>query len=333
MMGPMGSPPGSPDRTWHALGEHRRTAHGEVFTIDLPGPTGPATPDPVVVLHGFPTSSADWRHVLDALGRGQRRVVLFDFLGFGLSDKPDIRYGIDLHADTTVELLDMLGIRRCVLVSHDMGDTVGGELLARTMPIGSIPADPAWAAPAGTAPPTSGRGGPPPPLELNVTGRVVVNGSIYLELAALTPGQQRLWALPDERLDERLGAFIGGESLAEGLAGVCHPDHRPGEDELAAMVAAIEHHDGHLLLPRLIRYLDDRRRAEERYTGAIEQHPGPLQILWAQQDPVAVAAMGERLARRAPGAVLHRLDGFAHYPMVEDPGRFGTVLAAALGNS
>ncbi len=312
-----------------ALGDHLATPAGDVFVVDLDVPG--ATDDPVVVLHGFPTSSFDWRNVLDALGRGRRRVVLFDFIGFGLSDKPDVRYGIDLHADTTVAVLDALGIERCVLVTHDMGDTVGGEVLARTMPAGTVVDDPAWSAPADAPVITSGTGRPPEPSALSVTRRVIVNGSIYLDLASLTDGQHRLWSAPDERLGDELGELVGGDGLGQGIAKVFHPDHQPDDAERDALVASIEYRAGHLLMPRLIRYLDDRRRAEARYTGAIETHPSPLHILWADDDPVAVAAMGEQLAARRADADYRRLTGLGHYPMIEDPARFGAALAGALG--
>lgn len=316
-------------QAWHDLGRLVETPGGRVFVVDLDVPD--ATEDPVVVLHGFPTSSLDWRDVLDDLGRGRRRVVLFDFLGFGLSDKPDRRYGIDLHADTTVAVLDALGIDRCVLVTHDMGDTVGGEILARTLPAGTVPDDPAWSAPDEAPVITSGTGRPPDPLDLEVTRRVIVNGSIYLDLASLTDGQHRLWSAPDERLGDELSELVGGDGLGRGIAKVFHPDHQPDDAERAALVAAIEYQNGHLLMPRLIRYLDDRRRAESRYTGAIETHPSPLVILWADDDPVAVAAMGAQLASRRTDARYRPLAGFGHYPMVEDPARFGAALRDALG--
>lgn len=335
MMHPMNRHEPIPDTTvasWHELGSIVPTPAGGVFVVDLAAPFRVDDLEPVVVLHGFPTSSMDWRGVLDDLGRGRRRVVLFDFLGFGLSDKPDVRYGIDLHADTAVAVLAALGIDRCVLVTHDMGDTVGGELLARTLGAGIVADDPAWSAPADAPVITSGTGSPPDRLQLEVTRRVITNGSIYLDLAALTAGQQRLWSAPDERLPDELGELVGGEGLGKGLAQVFHPDHQPDAVERAALVASIEHGGGHLLMPRLIRYLDDRRRAEARYTGAIEVHPSPLHIIWAQQDPVAVAAMGEQLAGRRPDARFERLEGLGHYPMIEDPSRFGAAVAAALDN-
>ncbi len=316
---------------WHELGRNLATPHGDVFVVDL-APNNPAQAqrDPVVVLHGFPTSSFDWRHVLDALGRGERRIVLFDFLGFGLSSKSDIRYGIDLHAGTALTILEQLDIHRCVLVTHDMGDSVGGEMLARTMTSGVVVDDPAWFDPSIVV---SGTRRPPGSANLDVSQRIIVNGSIYLDLASLTEGQQRLWSAEDARLPDELGQLIGGDAYADGLARVFHPDHQPDASERAAQIELMEFGGGHLLLPRLIRYLDDRKRAEARYTGAIELHPSPMTILWAQQDPVAVAAMGEQLAQRCPRAQLNRLDGLGHYPMIEDPVRFGAALAGALANS
>lgn len=302
------------------------TPFGRVFVVDAPG-DDPAR-NPIVVLHGFPTSSFDFHRVFDRLVATGRRVVLFDFLGFGFSDKPDRRYGIDLHADTAVALLAMLGIDRFTLVTHDMGDSVGGELLARTMPAGSVPDDPAWAHDApGDA--ILSADGPPAPWAATITDRVITNGSIYLELAELTRGQHMLWSAPDARLDPDTATLIAA-GLPGGLAQVCHAATMPDDQELEAQAEVVRCNDGAALMPRLIRYLDDRRRAEQRYTGAIETHPSPLTILWAQNDPVARAPMGEQLGARRADAHLVRLEGVGHYPMVEAPEVFGGALIAAL---
>ena len=72
---------------WRTRGRTTATAAGEVFVVDVP-PHEDHGRDPLLVLHGFPTCSADWRHVVEGLAV-DRRVVLFDFVGFGLSAKPD----------------------------------------------------------------------------------------------------------------------------------------------------------------------------------------------------------------------------------------------------
>ena len=75
-------------------------------------------------------------------------------------------------------------------------------------------------------------------------------------------------------------------------------------------------------MARTIRYIEDRRAREARYTGAIERHPSPLHVVWGRDDPVAVYAMTERLLAARPDATLVTLDGVAHWPMIEDPEGF-----------
>jgi pimeloyl-ACP methyl ester carboxylesterase len=84
---------------------------------------------------------------------------------------------------------------------------------------------------------------------------------------------------------------------------------------------------GHLLLTRLIRYIDERRQNESRFTGAIESDPSPLHIVWGMDDPIAVPSMVDTLLAARPDATVVRLDGVGHYPMVEAPALF---LASAL---
>src|SRR5690606_9059665 len=89
--GPMPASP-SPDPAAQAVDDWRQRGRmiaagpdGEaVFVVEVPGPGTPDGP-PLLVLHGFPSNCFDWRHVVGDLA-AQRPVVLFDFLGFGLSD-------------------------------------------------------------------------------------------------------------------------------------------------------------------------------------------------------------------------------------------------------
>jgi len=118
--------------TWETAGERLPVGDGaEVWAGRFPA-SGEAGNPPLLVLHGFPTCSYDWRAVLPVL-RAERDVVLFDFVGFGLSDKPDRRYGLRLHADTAEAVAAHFGLVEVDLLTHDMGDSVGGELLARSL--------------------------------------------------------------------------------------------------------------------------------------------------------------------------------------------------------
>jgi pimeloyl-ACP methyl ester carboxylesterase len=281
---------------WEAIGARRELCGHGVFTIDAPA-IGPEAHAPLLVLHGFPTSSFDYAAVLDGLRAG-RRVLLFDMLGYGLSDKPDQAYTMALQADVAAAFVAALGLDRLALLSHDMGDTVGGELLARR-------AEGSW------------------PVE--VTQRVVTNGSIYIQQAHLTNGQLLLLGLPDEVLQP--GVPINAATLTQSLrdtfspATPLVPEGWP-EDPVPAAAAQIVHADGHLVLPRLIRYIEERRVNEWRFTGAIESDPSPLHVVWGLDDPIAVPSMADTLLAARPDATSVRLERVGHYPMIESPSRF-----------
>lgn len=287
---------------WEQLGARAALGpSGEpVWSARFPAVGGTAGP-PVLLLHGFPTCSYDWRHVVPAL-RAAREVIVFDFLGFGLSGKPDRRYGLRLHADTAAAVVAHLGVSEVDLVTHDMGDSVGGELLARSL---------------------DGE------LSFGVRRRVLANGSIYLDMAHLSDGQQLLMALPDAR-EERVGAD-GGAAFQRGLRETLAVGSTVADDELADLAALARRDGGLELLPRTIRYLEDRRAEERRFTGAIEQHPSPLAVVWGAQDPIAVVAMVAVLAAARPDVSVTILDGVGHYPMLEAPDRFAAAVLHAIG--
>ena len=87
----------------------------------------------LLLLHGFPSSSYDWRLLLEELPG--RNVLAFDFLGFGLSAKPrEHDYSLFWQADLTEELVRRHGAGRPVfIVAHDMGTSVANELMARDL--------------------------------------------------------------------------------------------------------------------------------------------------------------------------------------------------------
>src|ERR1700722_13315314 len=80
-------------RAWQQSGQVVELLGHRIFVREVQG-AGP----PLLFLHGYPTSSHDWARVLDHLPG--RRAVCFDFLGYGLSDKPrDHGYSLLFQAD------------------------------------------------------------------------------------------------------------------------------------------------------------------------------------------------------------------------------------------
>jgi pimeloyl-ACP methyl ester carboxylesterase len=282
---------------WERRGAYRNVLGRQVFVVDR-SPADAGEGVPALVLHGFPTSSHDWHRLLEPLGR-RHRIVLLDMLGYGLSDKPDQRYSLFQQADVVEAVARDLELDEVALVTHDMGDSVGGELLARDLD--------------GT-------------LAFRVARRVISNGSIYLEMAHLTDGQQLLLSLPDERLAEGLGR----DALVVALRGTFAPGSSVPDEDVETAADLVLRDGGELMLPRTIRYIEERREHEGRWTGAIERHPSPLTIVWGDADPIAVWPMAERLHEARPDATLVRLRDVGHYPMLEAPGEFNAAVEHAL---
>ncbi len=87
--------------------------------------------DPVLCLHGEPTWSFLYRKMIPLLARFHR-VLAFDFIGFGRSDKliASQDYSFGLHKRTLTAFMDALGLRRITAVVHDWGGLVGLQVVS-----------------------------------------------------------------------------------------------------------------------------------------------------------------------------------------------------------
>ena len=80
---------------------------------------------PVLFVHGTPTWSYEWRHLIGALAP-RWRCIAPDLLGFGLSDRPrDFPYTPEAHREVLAEFAGRLGLDDVTLVVHDYGGPVG----------------------------------------------------------------------------------------------------------------------------------------------------------------------------------------------------------------
>jgi len=80
--------------------------------------------DPILFLHGNPTSSYLWRNILPYLTPHGRCIAL-DLIGMGKSDKPDIAYRFHDHYRYVEGLIEKLGLKNITFVLHDWGSGLG----------------------------------------------------------------------------------------------------------------------------------------------------------------------------------------------------------------
>jgi pimeloyl-ACP methyl ester carboxylesterase len=116
------------DRSEYPFAPHWfETSHGRIHYVEA----GPENASPVVFVHGTPTWSFEWRHLIKGLSHprdaGTRyRYLAPDHLGFGLSDKPtDWTFRPEDHAANFAAWVEHLGLKNITLVVHDFGGPIG----------------------------------------------------------------------------------------------------------------------------------------------------------------------------------------------------------------
>lgn len=270
-------------RAWRSSGELIELGGRQIFVRSRAG-EGP----PVLLLHGYPSSSYDWRHAFELLPR--RRLTAFDFLGFGLSDKPrEHVYSLLAQADLVQEIAARFaGEEPVVLVAHDMGSSVATELMARDID-GVLP------------------------FELD---RVLLfNASLVLEKASLRPGQKLLRS----RLGPLVARLSNERGFRRSFARIFSTEHPLTREEAADQWALLAHNGGNRILDRLIYYLHERVAFKSRWHGALRDWPDRLELAWASRDPICTEAVLQAVLALRPSVPLTRFPELGHYPQLEDP--------------
>lgn len=243
---------------------------------------------PLLFLHGYPSSSFDWRLVLDRLPG--RRATCFDFLGFGLSEKPrDLVYSLNLQADLAGAVARRFGGHPVVVVAHDMGSSVVTELLARAV-----------------------EGRP----EFPIAAVLLFNASLVLERASLTISQKLLRS----RLGPVAARLSTRTSFRVQFARIFSSTHPLSAEEAEDQWCLLAREDGHRILDKLTFYLHERVRYAQRWHGALRDWPGRLDLGWAGRDPICTEAVLAAVRELRPAAELTRFPELGHYPQIEDPG-------------
>lgn len=270
---------------WRASGEtFDHEGHKIFFRLDGEGP-------PLVLLHGFPTSSWDWHRVWPAL-TAHFRVLASDFLGFGFSEKPrDHSYSLLAQTDLIEALTEHVGFRRFHLLSHDYGVSVAQELLARDF---------------------ERRNADLPTVLRSVC---FLNGGLFPESHRPRP-IQRLLLSPAGPV---LAHLFNRRSFERSFSPIFGRDTQPSEIELDAYWELIEHLGGRSISHKLLRYMPERKRQRARWFSALQQAHCRLRLINGSADPVSGSHLAARYRELIPEADIVSLENIGHYPQIEAP--------------
>lgn len=282
-------------QAWRSAGSklHWPLGDCDIFHRDI----GDASAEPdrtLLLIHGYPESSFSYHKVVERMAERFDRIVLVDFPGFGFSDKAErLTYSLMEQADALLFVWQQLKVRGGHAISHDMGDSVLTELVARSVQR----LVPGW-------------------FEAGLQSITFTNGNMVMEKAALVPMQKlmRHHTLgPLLNRFTRYPTFKGQVEQANGAA--------LDEADIEGIWKLNALQDGHLLTWKIIRYLDERDRFQNpRWLKALSQFERPIHICWGQADAVAP----ERVARHlkdevCPSAKLTLMPGVGHFCQLQAP--------------
>ncbi|WP_211061936.1 alpha/beta fold hydrolase [Aquimarina sp. MMG015] len=245
--------------------------------------------EPLILVHGFPTSSWDWSKIWGTLAE-KYSVYAIDMLGYGFSDKPsDFKYTIASQVDIWEAFLKQKGIVSFHILAHDYGDTVVQEMLAR------LKENPAY--------------------EFDIKSVCFLNGGMFPETNFPTLTQKMLLT----PFGAILKHFMGRNTLAKNFKKIFGSDTQPSEQEIDDFWETIAYNSGKNVIPKLIKYLKERDTYKIRWREAIQYTDMPKRLIDGAVDPISGKHMAEFYKEIVPNADVVLLDAIGHYPQTEAP--------------
>lgn len=253
----------------------------------------------LVLLHGFPSSSRDWDVVGATLGKTYR-VLQFDFLGYGESDKPpNASYSAYRQADLAANIIRERCGGTAIVVGHDLGGIILQILLIGTF-------------------------GAPDTL---VHKAIFMNSSVYAALYRPTLSQ-RLLTTPV--IGPLFASAMTERAFQKGVQATGGKNSDRLRAETRRMWRDFASNGGKHLAPKHLVYMKERAKAAKELEAAMEGFGAQrLAFLYGDADPVSGLHQLEHIRSRLPAAQTAALSGLGHFPMLEDP----DLVAAGIQNA
>ena len=242
---------------------------------------------PVVLLHGLNDSYLSWKRVAPALAE-DRRVLMPDLPGYGLSDRPNASYALQWHAQVMAKWLEAVGLEKVDIVGHSFGGGVAQVMLLEC----------------------------PTRIRRLV---LVASGGLGREV---TPAL-RLASLPHvvELFGQRFMALGTRVALHGHRAGFSKQEVK----ELSAMNRRPGSARAFARTVRDVIDLCGQRRMFFQRAHQVAELP-PIAVCWGDRDAIIPAAHGRAFAESVEGVVLRQFEGCGHYLHNEQPGAFARIV-------
>jgi len=243
---------------------------------------GPADAPVVLLPHGYPSSSFQYRALMPALA-DQWRLIAPDFPGFGYSEAPaDFDYSFGGYADLLDKLLAKLGVERFALYLFDYGSQVGFQLALK---------DPS-----------------------RIVALIIQNGDAYEE--TLGPKYEPLkayWESPTVERRDELAQAVSAEGLREEVLGEVPAEvaERISPDLWNLSWPLMREHRE--IMIGFFLEIHSSVQQFPAYQAYLRDNQPPTLIVWGPQDGYMPAAAARAYLADVPEAELHLFDDGGHW--------------------
>jgi|TARA_B110000967_G_scaffold189553_1_gene213356 pimeloyl-ACP methyl ester carboxylesterase len=250
----------------------------------------------IVMIHGWPTSSYDFKELIAEL-ENDFYIAVIDTPGYGFSDKPRGNYKYSILDDARLLdffIKDILKLSRFTLLTHDKGDTVGFAFLNLYQQAISP--------------------------KYQIDQHIIMNGGIYLPLAKLSAGQ-KYFPIPVFGYFMTRVIFTPDRFTSE-LAKIYLPELN--SEEQLNISSIFQYQGGTTVLPKTLRYIQDRKKYEETWLKVLAQSDIPITLIWGKLDPIAKTEIADfvwnnYLRNGNAEASYWQLPCSSHYPQNDQP--------------
>ncbi len=254
----------------------------EIFYREAGPPDGPV----VLLPHGYPSSSFQYRGFMAALG-DRWRLIAPDYPAFGNSAQPDpaeFTYSFDSYADILDELLNKLGVDRFAVYLFDYGTWIGLRLATRHPE--------------------------------RVAGLIIQNGDAYEHtMGPKYEGLKEYWADPRPELRRRLEDAVTERGLREEVLGEV-PEHvreRISPELWRLAWARMREPDNQAIMVELMGRIRESVSAFPEFQAYLREHRPPALIVWGPHDGYLPAEAGAAYLDDLPDAELHLVRDAGHW--------------------
>jgi pimeloyl-ACP methyl ester carboxylesterase len=252
---------------------------------------------PLLLIHGYPFNSFDWAPIWPTLTQ-RFTVIAPDMMGMGFSAKPvAYEYSVHDHADMHEALLAALGIGNAHILAHDIGDSVGQELLAR-----HEFGEHAYGA-------------------LRIDSITWLNGGMFIESYRPRAAQKLMSATPLGEVFSHLQGSPPARRLMEPtLREMFGPHTKPTRHMMDVFNQILDYNDGRKVLHKVGRFINDRYTHRNRWVRAMRETTVAMRLIDGPVDPNSGAHMARRYAEVIPQPdVVMLADDIGHWPQIEAP--------------